>query len=121
MLANNIVGKASSLRALEVAPLVLGRLSHVNGEPLRDSQNAVRNREARDEHKLTHRLGNIDGVAVTKQITFMGRETDVGIQIYNLGGYDNPRDVVSNLASDRFGVFRNSAGTSIGVKVGFGL
>jgi putative ABC transport system permease protein len=61
-----IVGGAKSLRALELAPLVLGRLSHVNGEPLRESADAVRAREARDEHKLTHLLGNIDGVFVER-------------------------------------------------------
>lgn len=62
----NIVGSARSLRGLEMAPLVLGRLSHVNGEPLRDSIDRRRALEARDEHKLTHRLGNIDGVAVER-------------------------------------------------------
>ena len=62
----NIVNGAETLRALEVAPLVLGRLSHVNGEPLRESGDAMREREARDEHKLTHRLANIDDVAVTR-------------------------------------------------------
>ena len=60
-------------------------------------------------------------VAITKQVTLMGRQTDLGIQLYNLGGYDNPRDVYANLASDQFGVFRNSAGMSIGVRVGIGL
>lgn len=62
----NIVTGARSLRGLELAPLVLGRLSHVNGEPLRDSSDSQRALEARDEHKLTHRLGNIDGVAVER-------------------------------------------------------
>ena len=61
-----IVGAARSLRGLELAPLVLGRLSHVNGEPLRESADARRAREARDEHKLTHRLDNIDGVSVAR-------------------------------------------------------
>jgi len=60
-------------------------------------------------------------IAITKQLTFFGRQTDVGVQIYNLGNYDNPRDVFSNLASDQFGEFRNSVGTSIGLKVGIGL
>jgi putative ABC transport system permease protein len=60
------VTEAKSLRQLELAPLVLGRLSHVNGEPLRESTEAHRVREARDEHKLTHRLDNIDRVAVKR-------------------------------------------------------
>jgi putative ABC transport system permease protein len=62
----SIVASARSLRGLELAPLVLGRLSQVNGEPLRDSFDIERALEARDEHKLTHRLGNIDGVAVER-------------------------------------------------------
>lgn len=61
-----IVGGARSLRGLELAPLVLGRLSHVNGEPIRDSTDSRRALEARDEHKLTHRLGNIDRVTVER-------------------------------------------------------
>ncbi len=61
-----IVGSAKSLRGLELAPLVLGRLSRINGEPLRDSLDSRRALEARDEHKLTHRLGNIDGVALER-------------------------------------------------------
>lgn len=60
-------------------------------------------------------------IAITKRITLLGRETDVGIQIYNLGSHDNPRDVFSNQASDQFGVFRNSVGTSIGLRVGVDL
>ena len=60
-------------------------------------------------------------VAITKQLAFLGRQTDVGIQIYNLGSYDNPREVLSNLAGDQFGAFRNSVGMSIGLKVGIGL
>jgi len=61
-----IAGGAASLRGLDLAPLVLGRLSHVNGAPLRESANRDRALEARDEHKLTHRLDNIDGVVVKR-------------------------------------------------------
>ena len=43
-----------------VAPLVLGRLSHVNGEALKDSDIADRAREANDEHKLSYRQNSID-------------------------------------------------------------
>ena len=60
-------------------------------------------------------------IAITKQLALLGRQTDVGVQIYNLGNYDNPRDVFSNLASDQFGAFRNSVGTSIGLRVGIGF
>lgn len=62
----DIVGSAKSLRSLEIAPLVLGRLSHVNGESLRESADGRRALESRDEHKLSHRLGNIDRVAVER-------------------------------------------------------
>ena len=62
----DIAGSAKSLRSLEIAPLVLGRLSHVNGESLRESADSGRALESRDEHKLTHRLGNIDRVAVER-------------------------------------------------------
>ncbi len=47
---------------LQTAPLVLGRLVAVNGAPLRDSNDAQRVLEARDEHKLSTREGNIDDV-----------------------------------------------------------
>ena len=60
-------------------------------------------------------------IGITKQLSLMGRQTDVGVQIYNLGRHNNPRDVYSNLASDQFGAFRNSVGTSIGLRVGVGL
>ncbi|MEF7613235.1 FtsX-like permease family protein [Aquincola sp. MAHUQ-54] len=57
---------APSLQRLQTAPLVLGRLAEVNGEALRASGDARRAGEARDEHKLSHRQGNIDDVIVTR-------------------------------------------------------
>lgn len=51
---------------LQTAPLVLGRLAAVNGEPLRDSGDARRASEARDEHKLSTREGNIDDVVIER-------------------------------------------------------
>ena len=56
---------APSLRSLQTAPLVLGRVSAVNGEALRDSSDGERVREARDEHKLSDRSGNFDDVVIT--------------------------------------------------------
>jgi putative ABC transport system permease protein len=56
---------ASSLQALQTAPLVLGRVTAVNGQALRDSTDGNRVREARDEHKLSNRNGNFDDVVVT--------------------------------------------------------
>ena len=51
---------------IDIAPLVQGRLATVNGESLSASSNIERQREARDEHKLTYRSGNIDGVAMVQ-------------------------------------------------------
>ena len=56
---------APSLRALQTAPLVLGRVAAVNGQALRDSGDHDRAREARDEHKLSNRDGNFDDVVIT--------------------------------------------------------
>jgi hypothetical protein len=50
-----------------------------------------------------------------------GRSADVGLQFYNLTSHDNPRDVVSNLASPAFGVLRNSVGSTVSLKLGVGL
>jgi outer membrane receptor protein involved in Fe transport len=52
-------------------------------------------------------------VRVTKGLTVRGRRVRVGFQVYNLGNHYNPRDVVSNLGSPRFGQFLN------GVDMGF--
>lgn len=60
-------------------------------------------------------------VAVTKRIRLMGRQMDLGIQVYNLTGNDNPREIVSNVASPHFGELRNSVDQSFSVKLGIGL
>ena len=54
------------LQQVRTAPLVLGRLSAVNGEELRASQDGERAREARDEHKLSNRSGNFDDVIIDR-------------------------------------------------------
>jgi putative ABC transport system permease protein len=54
------------LQHLQTAPLVLGRIVGVNGEDLRDSSNAERASEARDEQKLSTRAGNVDDVVVER-------------------------------------------------------
>ncbi len=61
-----LLGESESLEALDLAPLVLGRMSHVGAESLRASANAGRALESRDEHKLTHRLNDIDQVRVER-------------------------------------------------------
>ena len=60
-------------------------------------------------------------VAVTKRLTLFRRQLDLGVQVYNLTSHDNPRDVVSNLASSSFGAFRNSVGSTVALKLGLGL
>ncbi|MCZ4315858.1 hypothetical protein O4H66_20860 [Comamonadaceae bacterium G21597-S1] len=55
-----------SLRRLQTAPLVLGRIVAVNGEMLRDSTDGERVREARDEQKFSNREGNIDDVVLAE-------------------------------------------------------
>ena len=60
-------------------------------------------------------------VAVMKAKDLFGRRVDVGIQFYNVTSHANPRDVVSNVASPRFGDFRNSVGTGMSLKLGLGL
>ena len=46
--------------------LVQGRLSAVNGVSPGADSTLDAQREARDEHKLTYRAGNIDGVAMVR-------------------------------------------------------
>ena len=61
-----LLDEAETLEAVEFAPLVLGRMSHVGEDTLRSSADTERARESRDEHKLTYRLGNIDQVTVER-------------------------------------------------------
>lgn len=60
------MGKAESLERLDLAPLVLGRLTSVNGATLRDSGDVRQVLEARDEHKLSDRSGNFDDVVIER-------------------------------------------------------
>ena len=60
------LARSPSLQQLQLAPLVLGRLQAVNGQLLRDSADAERALEARDEHKLSSRAGNFDEVVVDR-------------------------------------------------------
>ena len=82
------------LRQVTTAPLVLGRLVAVNGEPLRESADGDRASEARDEHKLSSRAGNIDDVVIrdgawwpadatgTPRVAFEDREADeLGLRV----------------------------------------
>jgi putative ABC transport system permease protein len=61
-----LVGQSPSLERLDLAPLVLGRLSRVNAETLRESADATRALEARDEHKLSYLANNFDHVELDR-------------------------------------------------------
>ena len=63
-LLRNTLAAQPGLRQLTTAPLVLGRVSAVNGEALRESSDGERVREARDEQKLSNASGNIDDVVL---------------------------------------------------------
>ena len=63
---NNVVADTQGYKTHAVAPLVLGRLTRVNGENLTDSSVAKRALEANDEHKLSYRLKNIDNTTVDR-------------------------------------------------------
>ena len=60
-------------------------------------------------------------LAVTKRLDLVGRRVDVGVQLYNFTSHDNPRDVLSNLASSSFGSFRNSIGSTVALRLGLGF
>ncbi|MDO9094149.1 MAG: hypothetical protein Q7U99_16105 [Rubrivivax sp.] len=74
---NDTLKTAPSLQRVQTAPLVLGRLAAVSGQPLRASDEAERRNEARDEHKLSHRAGNIDDVLVTRGAWWPEGATDM--------------------------------------------
>jgi hypothetical protein len=62
---------------------------------------------------------NVD-VRVTKGLTVKGRHVRVGFQVFNLGSHFNPRDVVSNLGSPRYGQFLNSVNMGIAFRFSLG-
>lgn len=59
------VSKAPGVTDVSTVPLVHGRLTAVNGEPLSDRTEASEALEANDEHKLSYRLEKIDNVRAT--------------------------------------------------------
>ncbi|MDZ7842624.1 MAG: ABC transporter permease [Gammaproteobacteria bacterium] len=70
----NALHTASDAARVDTAPLVLGRLRAVNGEPLRGSGDERHEREARDEHKLTYRANNIDNVTLERGLWWTGED-----------------------------------------------
>lgn len=63
---NSIVVQLDGYEQHAVAPLVLGRLTSVNGLDLAQSTVASRALEANDEHKLSYRLDSIDNPSVDR-------------------------------------------------------
>lgn len=51
---------------IDLVPLVQGRLNSINAQSLDASDDLETQREARDEHKLTYRAGNVDGVTMVE-------------------------------------------------------
>ncbi len=54
---------------------------------------------------------------VTRGLTLKGRRVRVGVQVFNLASHFNPRDVVSNLGSTRYGQFLNSVDMGIAFRL----
>jgi len=61
----NTVANAPGVTDVQTVPLVLGRLTAVNGEPLRMRADASEALEANDEHKLGYRVERVDNVRAT--------------------------------------------------------
>jgi len=59
------VANAPGVTDVETVPLVLGRLTAVNGEPLLARDDASEALEANDEHKLSYRVERVDNVRAT--------------------------------------------------------
>lgn len=63
---------ANTLEALSgyeshvLAPLVLGRMTHINGEPIAGRTDAEQAEEANDEHKLSYRNSSIDNTTIDR-------------------------------------------------------
>jgi len=77
---------------IDIAPLVLGRLQRVNDEFLRDSGEAFRRGEARDEHKLSYRGNNIDQVTMDRGDWWSDQDSDL------------PRVVMEDREADQLGL-----------------
>ena len=57
----------------------------------------------------------------TKTFEIKGYRVTGGVKISNITGHDNPRQVVSNVADDNFGDFRNSVPLKVRMVFGFGF
>ena len=115
-----LVREAPSLEQLDLAPLVLGRLTAVNAEALRDSADPRRRLEARDEHKMSNLQNNFDQVVVTRgawwpddyrgpaRVAMEDREADqLGLQVgdtlvFEILGEQISAELVAIYAQKRF-------------------
>ncbi len=59
------VASAPGITDVQTVPLVLGRLTRVNGMPLSIRDNAAEALEANDEHKLGYRVERVDNIRAT--------------------------------------------------------
>lgn len=59
------VASAPGVTEVHTVPLVLGRLSEVNGKPLSMREDASEALEANDEHKLSYRAERVDNIRAT--------------------------------------------------------
>lgn len=57
---------AHNAERADLVPLVQGRLTSINDAALAADSSLEAQREARDEHKLTYRAGNVDGVTLVR-------------------------------------------------------
>lgn len=88
-------------RELVMAPLVLGRLTTVNGQALADDDDVERALEANDEQKLSYRVPGIDNVELAAgawwkadadgpaRVSYEDREAaEIGIEVGDVLGFD---------------------------------
>ena len=107
--------ESNDARRIDMPPLVLGRLTAINGQSPGSSSSLEAQREARDEHKLTYRAGNVDGVTLVKgswwkedaggaHVVMEDREADqIGVDIgdqltFDIGG--------TELTAELAGIYR---------------
>jgi putative ABC transport system permease protein len=91
-LLRNTLAAQPGLRQLTTAPLVLGRVSAVNGEALRESGDGERVRDARDEQKLSNASGNIDDVVLREGVW------------WTPGDLNTPRVAMEDREADQLGL-----------------
>ncbi|MBX2835204.1 MAG: ABC transporter permease [Gammaproteobacteria bacterium] len=115
-----LVQSIDGFQEMAVVPLVLGRLTKVNGETLSSSNSAQRALEANDEHKLSYRNASIDNTTVDRGawwpddydgstlVAMEDREADqLGLQVgdnlmFSILGEDIPATLTAIYSQARF-------------------